>query len=66
MSINIGEECWSVTAVKDKIYIGGRDKVIILNIDGSLVREITTDHICIHDLVDPQPVLALLICRIYI
>ena len=41
--INIGEECRGVTAVKDKIYIGGGDKVIILNIDGSLVREIATD-----------------------
>jgi DNA-binding beta-propeller fold protein YncE len=41
--INIGEECRGVTAVKDKIYIGGRDKVIILNIDGSLVRKIATD-----------------------
>jgi DNA-binding beta-propeller fold protein YncE len=36
--INIGEECNGVTAVKDKIYIGGRDKVIILNIDGSFVK----------------------------
>ena len=34
-----------VTAVKDKIYIGGRDKVIILNIDGSLVRKIATTGI---------------------
>jgi hypothetical protein len=41
--IDIGEECWGVTAVKDKIYIGGEDKVIILNIDGSLVRKIPTD-----------------------
>jgi hypothetical protein len=41
--INIGEECRGVAAVKDKIYIGGRDKVIILNIDGSLVRKIATD-----------------------
>jgi hypothetical protein len=41
--INIGESCYGVTAVKDKIYIGGRDKVIILNTDGSLVREIPTD-----------------------
>jgi hypothetical protein len=40
--INIGEECYGVTAVKDKIYIGGIDKVIILNIDGSFVREIAT------------------------
>ena len=40
--INIGEECHGVTAVKDKIYIGGVDKVIILNTDGSLVRKITT------------------------
>jgi hypothetical protein len=41
--INIGEWCGGVTAVKDKIYIGGGGKVIILNIDGSFVREITTD-----------------------
>jgi hypothetical protein len=41
--INIGEWCYGVTAVKDQIYIGGEDKVIILNIDGSLVREIATD-----------------------
>ena len=41
--INIGEWCEGVTAVKDKIYIGGEDKVIILNIDGSLVRKIATD-----------------------
>ena len=41
--IYIGELCWGVTAVKDKIYIGGVDKVLILNTDGSRVREITTD-----------------------
>jgi DNA-binding beta-propeller fold protein YncE len=41
--INIGEECYSVTAVKDKIYTGGTDKVLILNTDGSRVREITTN-----------------------
>ena len=41
--IKIGEECYSVTAVKDKIYIGGVDTVLILNTDGSRVREITTD-----------------------
>jgi DNA-binding beta-propeller fold protein YncE len=41
--INIGEECWGVTAVKDKIYIGVYDKVLILNTDGFRVREITTD-----------------------
>ena len=40
--IKIGEVCWSVTAVKDKIYMGGLDKVLILNTDGSRVREITT------------------------
>jgi outer membrane protein assembly factor BamB len=40
--INIGESCRGVTAVKGKIYIGGLDKVIILNIDGSFVREIAT------------------------
>jgi hypothetical protein len=41
--IKIGEWCWGVTVVKDKIYIGGEDKVLILNTDGSRVREITTD-----------------------
>ena len=41
--IEIGEECTGVTAVKDKIYIGGKDKVLILNTDGFRVREITTD-----------------------
>ena len=40
--IKNGEVCWGVTAVKDKIYIGGRDKVIILNTDGTRIREITT------------------------
>jgi hypothetical protein len=40
--INIGEVCRGVTAVKDKIYIDGVNKVIILNIDGSFVREIAT------------------------
>jgi hypothetical protein len=42
--IEIGEWCHGVTAVKDKIYIGGTDKVLILNTDGSRVREITTDR----------------------
>jgi hypothetical protein len=41
--IEIGEECHGVTAVKDKIYISGYNKVLILNTDGSRVREITTD-----------------------
>ena len=41
--INIGVWCDGVTAVKDKIYIGGYNKVLILNTDGSRVREITTD-----------------------
>jgi hypothetical protein len=40
--INIGDLCYGVTAVKDKIYISGGDKVIILNIDGSFVRKIAT------------------------
>ena len=31
--IKIGEVCHGVTAGKDNIYIGGEDKVIILNID---------------------------------
>jgi hypothetical protein len=41
--INIGEFCWSVTAVKDNIYIGGDNKVIILNTEGSFVRKIATN-----------------------
>ena len=41
--IEIGEWCGGVTAGKDKIYIGGKNKVLILNTDGSRVREITTD-----------------------
>jgi hypothetical protein len=40
--INIGEWCYGVTAVKDKIYIGGHNKVIILNTEGSRIREIAT------------------------
>jgi hypothetical protein len=39
--IIIGEMCYGVTAVKDKIYIGEYGKVLILNTDGSLVRKIT-------------------------
>jgi hypothetical protein len=35
--IKIGEWCGGVTAVKDKIYIGGSSKVLILNTDGSRV-----------------------------
>jgi hypothetical protein len=41
--IKIGGWCEGITAVKDKIYIGGDYKVVILNTDGSRVREITTD-----------------------
>jgi hypothetical protein len=40
--INIGEVCLSVTAVKDNIYIGGHNKVIILNTEGTRIREIAT------------------------
>jgi hypothetical protein len=38
--IKIGEECYGVTAVKDKIYIGGRNKV------NTISRPVltTTDH----------------------
>jgi hypothetical protein len=43
--INIGVMFWGVTAVKDKIFIGGENTVIILNTDGSRVREITTDGV---------------------
>jgi hypothetical protein len=41
--IEIGGWCYSVTAGKDKIYIGGDSKVIILNTEGSFVREIPTN-----------------------
>ena len=41
--VKIGEECYGVTAVKDKIYLGGNNKVIILDINGSRVREVQTD-----------------------
>jgi hypothetical protein len=37
--------CEGVTAGKDKIYIGVYNKVIILNTDGSRLREITTNRI---------------------
>ena len=40
--IHIGEHCHGITAVKDKIFLGGNRKVIILNTDGSRVREVTT------------------------
>jgi hypothetical protein len=40
--INIGEVCCGVTAVKDNIYIGGDNKVIILNTEGTRIREIAT------------------------
>ena len=42
--IKIGEWFAGVTVVKDKIYIGGYGKVLILNTDGSRVREIRTDE----------------------
>jgi hypothetical protein len=48
--IKIEEWCGGVTAVKDKIYIGGDNKVIILNIDGY----------------PQPVLLGILICRIYI
>jgi hypothetical protein len=41
--IYMGVVCRGVTAVKDNIYIGGVDNVIILNIDGTLVRTISTN-----------------------
>jgi hypothetical protein len=48
--IVIGEVCGGVTAVKDKLYIGGICKVLILNTDGSRVREISTDDGFIYNL----------------
>jgi hypothetical protein len=41
--VHIGDNYYGVTAVKDNIYLGGYDKVIILDINGSRVREIQTD-----------------------
>ena len=41
--VKIGDKCCGVTAVKDQIYLGGRNKVIILDINGSRVREVQTD-----------------------
>jgi hypothetical protein len=41
--IKIGAWCEGVTAVKDKIYIGGARNVLVLNTDGSRVRVIKTD-----------------------
>ena len=42
--------CFGVTAVKDKIYLGGDNKVTILDINGSRVREVQTDGGNIFDL----------------
>jgi DNA-binding beta-propeller fold protein YncE len=41
--VQIGDKCYSVTAVKDQIYLDGHSKVIILDINGSRVREVQTD-----------------------
>ena len=41
--IKIGEMCYGVTAVKDNVFISGKDKVFILNTDGSPVREVKAD-----------------------
>jgi DNA-binding beta-propeller fold protein YncE len=41
--VHIGDTCYGVTAVKDNIYLGGYSKVIILDINGSRVREVQTD-----------------------
>jgi DNA-binding beta-propeller fold protein YncE len=41
--IFIGRGYLSVTAVKDKIYIGGNSKGVILNTEGSFVRMIATN-----------------------
>jgi len=41
--IKIGERYISVTAAKDKIFIGRKGRVLILNTDGSRVREVITD-----------------------
>ena len=41
--VKIGEECRGVTAVKDQLYIGVHNKVIVFDINGSRVREVQTD-----------------------
>jgi hypothetical protein len=41
--IEIGRRGGGITAVKDNIFIGGHGQVLILNADGSRVREVTTD-----------------------
>lgn len=41
--VMIGEQCYGVIAVKDQIYIGGCNKVIVLDIKGSRLREVQTD-----------------------
>ena len=41
--IQLGECCYGVTAAEDNIFLGGNGKVIILNTDGSRVRDVTTD-----------------------
>ena len=41
--VKTGDTCYGVTAVKDKIYIGGLNNVIILDINGSRVRDVHTD-----------------------
>jgi hypothetical protein len=41
--VHIGDTCYGVTAVKDIIYLGGYSKGIILDINGSRVREVQTD-----------------------
>ena len=48
--VQIGDKCYSVTAVKDQIYLDGHSKVIILDINGSRVREVRTDGGNIWDL----------------
>ena len=52
--IDIDEMCRGVTAVKDKIYIGGYKKVIVLNTDGSRLRQITTHSNNSHLLYDER------------
>ena len=48
--VKIGDNYYGVTAVKDNIYLGGNNKVIILDINESRVREVQTDGGFIGDL----------------
>jgi hypothetical protein len=47
--IQLGECCKGIIAVMDTIFLGGVGKVIILNADGSRVRDVTTGDCYIYN-----------------